>query len=110
MGNAHTVSQVVPFIVARAAIHEGVNPRHLLDLGLEVTPRPEEHVDVGRYFAFWRSVVDHMPDPTFPLRAASSFQLEDHEVFGFLAMSCETLGQAYERTAAYRALYCVGAR
>jgi AraC-like DNA-binding protein len=38
------------------------------------------------------------------------FQLEDHEVFGFLAMSCETLGQAYERTAAYRALYCVGAR
>lgn len=49
-------------------------------------------------------------DPSFPLRVASAFQLEDHEVIGFLAISCETLGRAYERTATYRALYCVGAR
>jgi AraC-like DNA-binding protein len=49
-------------------------------------------------------------DPSFPLRAAAAFQLEDSEVFGFLAISCATLGQAYERTAAYRGLYNVGAR
>ncbi len=110
MGSSYTVSQMVPFIVTRAVELEGVNPKRLFDLGLGSSPRPEEHIESSRYFEFWRSVVECVPDPTFPLRASSLFQLEDHEVFGFLAMSCETLGQAYERTAAYRALYCVGAR
>jgi hypothetical protein len=36
-------------------------------------------------------------DPAFPLRAASAFQLEDSEVFGLLAMSCETLGEAFQQ-------------
>src|SRR5262249_35810816 len=45
-----------------------------------------------------------------PLRASAAFKLEDHELFGFLAISCATLGEAYERTAKYRALYGVGAR
>lgn len=72
--------------------------------------RPDEHVDVASYLDVWRRIATRLPDPAFALRAAKLFQLEDHEVFGFLAMSCATLGQAYERTAAYRALYCVGAR
>lgn len=62
------------------------------------------------YFEVWREIAARMNDNAFPLRAANAFQLEDHELFGFLAMSCETLGEAYRKTASYRALYCVGAR
>jgi len=108
-----TISLAVPYVVALAAREEGVDPTAALRAGgleFQAAPRAEDHVDVDRYFAVWRRMMALIPDPAFPLRATSVFQLEDHEVFGFLAMSCETLGQAYERTATYRALYCVGAR
>ncbi len=110
MAGAYSISSVVPFIVATAAAREGVDPKLLGATGVDGPLRAEEHVEVARYFEVWRRAMSLIPDPAFALRAASVFQLEDHEVFGFLAMSCETLGQAYERTAAYRALYCVGAR
>lgn len=100
-------------MVAMTARTAGIDPALVLrGSGLEVgtPPVPDEHVDVARYLDVWRRAMALIADPAFPLRAASAFQLEDHEVFGFLAMSCETLGQAYDRTAAYRALYCVGAR
>lgn len=111
--HAGTISSVVAYVVAGVAGGAGVDPAGVLRAGgLDpgVVPRAEEHVDVGRYFDVWRRCVALAGDPGFPLRVASTFQLEDHEIFGFLAMSCETLGQAYEKTATYRALYCVGAR
>jgi AraC-like DNA-binding protein len=113
VADAATISSVVPFLVATAARFEGIDPTGILSptgLGHGAPPRPEEHVDADAYFDVWRRAMALIPDAAFPLRAASAFKLEDHEVFGFLAMSCETLGQAYERTATYRALYCVGAR
>jgi AraC-like DNA-binding protein len=109
-----TISSVVPFLVATAARFEGADPAPILapaGLGHDAPPRPEEHVDLEVYLGVWRRALAAVPAPaSFPLRVSAAFKLEDHELFGFLAMSCETLGQAYERTATYRALYCVGAR
>ena len=108
----HTISSVVPFVVAKVAQGHGVDPEPLLrgtGIGADTPPPAEEHLDAERYFAVWRRAVALL-GPGFPFRVAQTFQLEDHEVFGFLALSCETLGRAYERTAAYRALYCIGAR
>ncbi len=102
----------MPFIVARVAQARGLDPEPLLrgtGIGPDKPPPAEEHVAAEHYFAVWRRAVALL-GPKFALDVASTMQLEDHEVFGFLAISCETLGQAYERTAAYRALYCVGAR
>ncbi len=108
-----SISAVVPFLVATAARMEGVNPAPILaaaGLGGEGPPPGEEHVDVALYFEAWRQATALIPDAAFPLRASSAFPLEELELFGFLAISCETLGQAYAKTAAYRALYCTGAR
>lgn len=111
MTSSGTISGVVPFVIAAVARSEGIDPALLLSTSELAAPlRADEHVPVERYFEVWRRTLALIPDPAFPLRVAASFQLEDHEVFGFLAISCATLGEAYERTAAYRALYCVGAR
>jgi AraC-like DNA-binding protein len=49
-------------------------------------------------------------DANYPLRVASAFRHEDNEIFGFLAMSCANLGEAFDRTLAFSQLYTVGAR
>lgn len=106
-----SISGVVPFLLATTAQNEGFEVGSLLaDAGIEGTPRADEHVSIERYFEVWRRAMTLIGDPAFALRAAAAFALEDSEVFGFLAISCETLGGAYERTAAYRALYNIGAR
>jgi AraC-like DNA-binding protein len=107
-----TVSSVVPFLIANVARAEGADLAQILGEAAGKPPRADEHVDVSGYFEVWRRTMAAVPrqDPSFPLRAANAFQLEDHELFGFLAMSCATLGEAYAKTASYRALYCVGAR
>ncbi len=101
-------------VMARAAHAEGVDAELVLraaGLEPEVAPTADEHVVVERYLDAWRFVLDRLRgDPAFPLRVAEVSELEDTEVFGFLAMTCQTLGEAFERTAAYRALYHVGAR
>jgi len=102
---ASTISSAVPHIVAAAARGAGVDPALVLRAGgldPAAPPRAEEHIDAARYFDVWRRVMALVGDPAFALRVASTFQLEDHEIFGFLAMSCETLGQAYQRTAMYQ--------
>jgi AraC-like DNA-binding protein len=112
LSDAHTISGMVPFVVAQVARTMGLDPEPLLrgtNLDAAVPPKAEDHIDADRYFPVWRAAVERT-DAAFPLRIAATFQLEDHEIFGFLAMSCATLGEAYERTAAVRALYCVGAR
>ncbi|MFL5397404.1 MAG: AraC family transcriptional regulator [Myxococcales bacterium] len=113
MAVAGSITSFVPFLVAAAARAEGIDPARLLreaGIAFERPPSPDEHVDIERYLALWRSAVALIPDRAFPLRAAAAFKLEDNELFGFLAMSCETLGEAYDRTAAYRGIYVAGAR
>jgi AraC-like DNA-binding protein len=108
-----TISAVVPFLVGTAARMEGADPASIfaaVGLGGDAPPPAEDHVPIEPYFEAWRRALAVIPDAAFPLRASGAFQLEDHELFGFLAISCETLGQAYEKTAAYRALYAGGAR
>lgn len=113
MAGQGTISSVVPFLVATAARMEGADATRLLagsTVAPDGPPRADEHVPVGAYLEVWRRTMDALRDDAFPLRASAAFKLEDHELFGFLAISCATLGEAYRRTAAYRALYCVDAR
>lgn len=108
----NTISSVVPFLVAKVAQAKGADPEPLLrgtGIDCDQPPPAEEHLDAEKYFGVWKRAVAIF-GATFPFEVARAVTLEDHEVFGFLAISCNTLGQAYEKTASYRALYCVGAR
>lgn len=71
-------------------------------------PRGDEHIPVERYFEVWRRAMA-LFDSEFPLRVASFFRHEDNEIFGFLAMSCATIGDAFDRTLQYSRLYTLGA-
>lgn len=111
MAERCTISSVVPFLVAHAAAQASrVDPAVVLGAGAGVPPKAGDHIDVQRYFEVWRRAVATVKADAFPLQVAAQAQLEDSEVFGFLAMSCETLGEAYDKTASYRALYNAGAR
>lgn len=107
----HTISGVVAFLVGQVARASGVDPRPLLrgsGVDPEAPPRGDHHIAIEPYFEVWRRAVA-MFGATFPLRVASHFRQEDNEIFGFLAMSCPTLGEAFDRTAHYSRLYTVGA-
>jgi len=107
-----SISGVVPFVVAAVARSLGADPEPLLQdsgVGTAAPPPGDEHIEVARYFEVWRRTME-LFDVTFPLRVAAAFQLEDNEVFGFLAMSCRTIGEAFDRTLHYSRLYTVGAR
>lgn len=107
-----SISGVVPFVVATVAQSLGADPESLLrgsGVGAAAPPPGDEHIEVARYFEVWRRAME-LFDATFALRVASAFQLEDNEVFGFLAMSCATIGEAFDRTLHYSRLYTVGAR
>lgn len=113
MPGPFTISGVVPFLIASAAGAEGFDAGAILaGTGLDAAspPRADDHVSFHDYLEVWRRALDSVRDAAFPLRASAAFKLEEHELFGFLAISCATLGEAYERTAKYRDLYCVGAR
>jgi AraC-like DNA-binding protein len=62
------------------------------------------------YYELWERVMAELGNPAFPAVVASASRIEDNELFGFLAMSCESLGEAFARTARYRVLYNRGAR
>jgi AraC-like DNA-binding protein len=107
----HTISRVVPFLVAHVAQSLAVDPEPLLrGTGVDASapPRGDEHMPVERYFEVWRRAMALL-DEAFPLRVASFFRHEDNEIFGFLAMSCATIGEAFDRTLHYSRLYTVGA-
>jgi AraC-like DNA-binding protein len=74
------------------------------------SPNADQHLPAEIYYAAWERAMQLVEDPSFPVRVGASFDLEALEAFGFLAMSCETLKDAYERTARVRSLYNVGSR
>jgi AraC-like DNA-binding protein len=108
-----TITSLVPRALVREARLLGMDPVPLLaaaGLGTESAADADVHIDIDRYHQLWDLVMTMVGDPGFPIRAGSAFRIEDNEVFGFLAMSCETLGEAFARTARYRDLYNTGAR
>lgn len=107
----HTISGVVPFLVAHVARTAGADPVELLrgsGVDAAAPPAGDEHIAVERYLEVWRRAMARFDDG-FPLRVASAFRHEDNEIFGFLAMSCATIGEAFDRTVKYSRLYTVGA-
>jgi AraC-like DNA-binding protein len=108
-----TILSLVPYVVIRAAETAGVDPGPLYQVtGISpgAVPAGDVHVTIDRYYAMWEQILAKLPLPGFPARAASASRVEDNELFGFLAMSCESLGEAFARTARYRVLYVRGAR
>jgi len=106
-----TISGVVAFLVAHVARALGEDPGPLLrgsGVDIDAPPKGDEHIAVERYFEVWRRAMARFDDG-FPLRVASHFRHEDNEIFGFLAMSCPTIGEAFDRTLHYSRLYTVGA-
>jgi AraC-like DNA-binding protein len=80
----------------------------LVGLDPSAPARPERHLAAERYVALWQRVLDLAQSPAFAVRIGSAFDLESLEVFGFLAMSCQTLREAYVRTTRVRSFYNVG--
>lgn len=113
MASAATITSLVARSVIRAAELEGLNAAPLYGvIGLEGpnAALADVHIDIERYFALWEQVMRASGAPSFPVRAALAADIEENEVFGFLAMSCQTLGEAFAKTARYRDLYNLGAR
>ncbi len=111
------MSGTITGLVARALVREaglrGMDPAPLLAVaGLDgkSTGAADVHIDIDRYHQLWERIMVAIDDPGFPIRAGAAFRIEDNDVFGFMAMSCETLGEAFAQTARYRALYNTGAR
>ena len=104
-----SISSVVPYAVIDAAGGDESLFR-IAGLPREGRPGADVHVDAARYIELWDAVLAAVRVPAFGLRVAAGMELEDSEVFGFLAMSCATIGEAFARTAKYRALYNTGAR
>ncbi len=73
-------------------------------------PDAERHLPAELYYELWEQALALLPDAALGVQVGAAFDLEALEAFGFLAMSCETLQSAYERTARVRALYNVGSR
>jgi AraC-like DNA-binding protein len=110
-GVENSITSVAALALIGAAVERGLAPVPLFAaVGLEpaASPEPDRHIPAARYVALWDTVVRELHDPLFAARTGLAFQLESLEGFGFLAMSCATLAQAYERTKAYRSLYNVG--
>ncbi len=108
-----SISSVVPYAVITTAVRSGASGAplfHAAGLGADGPPAADLHVSADRYIDVWDRVLDAVRVPSFALTVAAGFELEDNEVFGFLAISCATLGEAFHRTAKYRALYNTGAR
>jgi AraC-like DNA-binding protein len=111
MAGEHSITSVAALVLIGAAAGRGLAPLPLFSAaGLEPgqAPDPDRHIPAARYVELWDHVVRELGDPLFAVRTGLAFELEALEGFGFLAMSCATLAQAYERTRQVRSLYNVG--
>jgi hypothetical protein len=107
----NSITSVAALVVIGAAAQHGLSPQPLaLAAGLDLSHpvQPDRHIPAARYVELWDRVVRELHDPLFAARTGMAFELEALEGFGFLAMSCATLAQAYERTRQVRTLYNVG--
>lgn len=110
-GPEQSITSVAALVLIGAAAARGLAPGPLfnaVDLDPEAAPDPDRHIPASSYIELWDHVVSELGDPLFAARTGMAFELERLEGFGFLAMSCQNLAQAYERTRAYRSLYNVG--
>jgi AraC-like DNA-binding protein len=113
VASANSITSIAAHALIGAVAGRGRPVEPLFELvGLDPTAPPDadRHVSAVQYYALWDAALKSVQDPTFAVRVGASFELEALEAFGFLAMSCETLRDAYERTAKVRALYNVGSR
>lgn len=110
-GNSITSMAALALIGAVARLGKAVEPLFQL-AGLDPSAPPDSdlHLSAATYHDLWERALQLVQDPSFAVRVGSAFDLEALEAFGFLAMSCETLQDAYERTARVRSLYNVGSR
>jgi AraC-like DNA-binding protein len=107
----HSITSVAALVLIGAAAARGLDAGPLFAAaGLDPTaaPDPDRHIAALAYLELWDAVVRRLGDPAFAARTGMGFQVEALEGFGFLAMSCATLDEAYTRTRAYRSLYNVG--
>jgi AraC-like DNA-binding protein len=113
MSGANTISSAVAVALIEAVRSLGL-PVGALFQRIGIDPAApldaEQHVGAQSYLALWELVMQLVQDPAFPVRVGSRFEIEVLEAFGFLAMSCKTLREAYERTARFRSLYNTGSR
>lgn len=113
MSGVATITARVPWALAHAAVAHGAKAAPLwaaLGLAPEVPPELELHLPIRVYLALWQQVMRTLREPRLPLEVGSSSRIEDLEVFGFLALTSKSLGDAYLRTAGVRKLWSTGAR
>ena len=113
MPAADTITSIAALALIGAVAQRGKPVDELFEIvGLEPSQPPDadRHVAAERYLELWDKALSLVQDPSFPVRVGAAFDLEALEAFGFLAMACETLRDAYERTARVRSLYNVGSR
>src|SRR5262245_15049146 len=113
MAGSNSITSVAALALIGALAQRGKPVAELFELaGLDpaAPPNVDQHLPAERYYELWDRALQLAQDPAFPVRVGASFDLEALEAFGFLAMSCETLRDAYERTARVRSLYNVGSR
>lgn len=109
-GVENSITSVAALGLIGAAVQQGLSAAPLFALaGLDpgAAPEPDRHIPAPLYLALWDHVAQQL-DATFPARTGMAFDLGALEGFGFLAMSCANLAQAYERTKVFRSLYNVG--
>jgi len=109
-GVENSITSVAALGLIGAAVQQGLSPAPLFALvGLDpgAAPEPDRHIPAALYVGLWDHVAQQL-EPTFPARTGMAFDLGVLEGFGFLAMSCANLAQAYERTKVFRSLYNVG--
>lgn len=112
MAEAHAITSVAALALMEALRRRGQPIEGLAELAgldLALPPSVEHHLSAETYYALWERAMQLVQDPRFPVEVGASFEIEALEVFGFLALSCQTLGDAYLRTARVRALYNLGA-
>ena len=113
MPSGNSITSVAALVLIGAVARAGKPVAELFEVsGLDpaAPPNTDRHLPAEVYYEVWDRAMKLVQDPSFPVHVGASFDLEALEAFGFLAMSCATLSDAYERTARVRELYNVGSR
>lgn len=113
MSRGNSITSVAALALIDAVARRGKPVAELFaccGLSPSAPPNTEHHLSAENYLELWQLAMRLVQDPGFPVHVGAAFDVEALEAFGFLAMSCETLQDAYERTARVRSLYNVGSR